>query len=163
MNSMLKNTLMAAGLMAVVLTGVRAADSTPPAATGDRSAAPKLQSCPCGRHGGGRDRLQHLAWALDLTPQQQEQIAALYQAVAPQKQAIMNEPLSQADRRARLHALMTDTQAKVRAVLTPDQQKKFDAMPHPRRGGCRPKPGAAGERPDGPPPAEGHEAPAGAP
>jgi Spy/CpxP family protein refolding chaperone len=149
--------LIAAGLAVAAWPAVRAADSAPPPATENNNIAPPPPGAP---HGGGRNRLQHLTEVLDLTPAQQDQVAAIYQAAGPQRQAIMNEPLSEADRRAQLHALKKDTQAKLRALLTPDQQKKFDAMPHPRRDGWRPK---AGEGPDAPPPGGGPAAPAGAP
>jgi len=149
MNSMLKNVWLAAGLAAAALTGVYAADNPPPAAAGDTGAAPAAQNPPAWRGGGAQHRLQRMTEALDLTPAQQEQFTAIFAAMAQQRQAIMNEPLAEADRRAKLHALMTDTHSKFRALLTPDQQQKFDAMP--MRGGHEGPKG--GEGAGGPPPA----------
>ena len=157
MNPMLRKTLLAAGLAGAFLTAVRAADGPPPAATGDIGTPPPAQNQPMEPHGGRGNRLQELTQTLELTPAQQEQVAAILKSSATQRQELMKQEA--ADRRAKMHALMTDTQAKVRAVLTPDQQKKFDAMPHPGRGHWGPK---GGETNGAPPPAGEHETPPGA-
>ncbi len=152
---MLRTTLLAAGLAGAFLAAVRA-DGTAPAASGDPGAPPPAQNQPMGLHGGRGNRLQELTQTLELTPAQQEQVAAIFKSSATQRQELMKEEA--ADRRAKMHALMTDTQAKVRALLTPDQQKKFDAMPHPGHGHRGPK---GGEATGAPPPAGGHETPPG--
>ncbi len=124
MNSMLKYVLLAAGLAAATWTGVRADDNP----------APPAQNPAMEPHGAMGPRLERLTTVLDLTPAQQQQVSAIFAASAQQRQAIMNEPLSEEDRHTKLRTLRTDTQAKFRGVLTLDQQKKLDALPHPGRG-----------------------------
>ncbi len=150
MNSTLRNVLLVAGLAAATAIGARAADE--PAAASGATGAPAATEHPAMQpHGGMGHRLQRLTTVLELTPAQQEQVSAIFAASAQQRQAIMNEALSEQDRRTKLHTLMTDTQAKFRAALTLEQQKKLDAMPHRGRGRWGRQ---DGHGPGGPPPAE---------
>jgi Spy/CpxP family protein refolding chaperone len=56
------------------------------------------------------------------------------------------QALSQEDRRAKGREIRTAANKDIRALLTPEQQTKFDAMPPPpRRGGG----GGGGGRPPG--------------
>jgi Spy/CpxP family protein refolding chaperone len=56
------------------------------------------------------------------------------------------------DARTKITAMRTEDRAKIRALLTPDQQTKFDAMPQGRGpGGGAPGGGAAPPRPPAPP------------
>jgi hypothetical protein len=48
--------------------------------------------------------------------------------------------------------IMKSTHDQVRAVLTPDQQKTFDAMPPPERNGGRRGPGHGDDAPPPPKP-----------
>jgi len=89
-----------------------------------------------GQHGawqrGPRDpaqRLAHLTKALDLTSDQQAKIKGILEDEQKQAQAIFQEGSgAQEDRRSKMMALRQQTSSQIRGVLTPDQQKKFDAM-----------------------------------
>lgn len=69
--------------------------------------------------------LNHLSSQLTLTDDEKTKVKAILQDQAAQMQKDMD-----AQKAAREKA-MTDTKAKIRAVLTPDQQKQFDALPMP--------------------------------
>ena len=156
MNWTLKNALLTAGLAAAILTGARA-DDGPPAPPPGEAGPPPAGRPAMGRQGGMERRMQHLTEALGLTAEQQQQIAAVFAASGQQRQAIMAAALAEEDRRTKLRALMADAQARFRALLTPDQQKKLDAMPHEGRGRWGPK-GSVGEgapAPAAPAPAPG--------
>ncbi len=73
-----------------------------------------------GMHGGML--LEHLTKNLDLTPQQQQQVAPIIEQARPQMQAIHKEAMEKAK------TVMENAASQVRAVLTPQQQAKFDAM-----------------------------------
>ncbi len=89
--------------------------------------------------------LQHLKESLSLSDDQFKQLGEIMQDMRTQGQALRQDTsLSDDDRRAKLQALMKDVHDKIRAILTADQQKIFDAMP--------PMPGP-GRRPPPPPPA----------
>jgi Spy/CpxP family protein refolding chaperone len=95
------------------------------------------------------ERLKHLSEVLNLTDDQKAKVAAILKDDQEKGQAIRNDSsLSREDRRAKMMDLMKDSQTRIRALLTPEQQQKFDAMPRPERG-PRDR-GASG----GPPPGE---------
>lgn len=108
------------------------------------------------------EQVQHLKQALDLTQEQSDQALAIYKDEATQRQALMrDDSLSRDEKRPKMRELTNSTQAKIRALLTPEQQKKFDAMPRPGRGGRNggpgagnPPPPAAGDVPPPPPPTD---------
>jgi hypothetical protein len=106
------------------------------------------------------EEFNHLKQALDLSALQWDQILAVIKGNAPQRQAVMeDESLSRHDKRARMEALREVTRSQIRALLTPEQQKKFDAMPH----GHGPKFGGhGGENPPPQPPPAGAQPPASA-
>lgn len=94
-------------------------------------------------------RLEHLQHALKLTPDQATQVKALLEAERSQADALhANTALAPVDRRSQMMTNRQDTTAKIRALLTPDQVTKFDAMETRMR-----------EHRQGPPP----DAPGGAP
>jgi Spy/CpxP family protein refolding chaperone len=106
------------------------------------------------------EQLQRLSETLSLTQEQKDQITAIIKGNAPQRQAIMNDAsLTPEDRRAKMRELMKGTPPKIRALLTTEQQQKFDAMPRPefgrgpRHGGPHnpPPPGGNPPPPDAPP------------
>lgn len=95
-------------------------------------------------------RMQMLDEKLHLTDAQKAQITALWSAAEQQGKALRAaDSLSKEDRRAKMGEIMKSTHDQVRAVLTPDQQKIFDAMPPPERGHRGPPKGG-----DAPPPAK---------
>ncbi|MDD2763255.1 MAG: Spy/CpxP family protein refolding chaperone [Opitutaceae bacterium] len=149
MKSMFRTALLAAGLAVAALPSVRAADSPAAPAAGDQTPAPRWQ------HGPG-ERLQRLGEVLNLTPEQKDQVAAIFKADGPQGRAIMNDTsLSRAERRARMREFRKDMRAKIRAVLTPEQQQKFDAMPRRGHGPQGRRPADEPSTPGGNPPAGG--------
>jgi Spy/CpxP family protein refolding chaperone len=82
--------------------------------------------------------LGELTEKLSLTPDQEKQVGAAIDSGASQaKQVRADETLSKDDRRARMVSIMKATRDQIRAALTPDQQKLFDALPAP---GARPRP-----------------------
>ena len=90
-----------------------------------------------GKKGGGRGqmtpeaRIQRIEEAVgSLSADQKSKITAIYGKLQSDMQAIPQE-----ERREKGMALMQAAQKDVRAVLTAEQQKKFDEMPAPGRGG----------------------------
>ena len=87
-----------------------------------------------------RRRLLYLATRLDLTEEQQQRILPLLQDEAVQMKALRDDTsLDRKARWAKMKPIRTATIDKVRAVLTPDQQQKFDEMRkqlRERRGKC---------------------------
>ena len=71
---------------------------------------------------------------LDLTADQTAQMHTILVNGRAKMQALRaNTSLAEQDRRAQFHALHQEQQAKIRAVLTPGQQAKFDQMQTRRR------------------------------
>ncbi len=73
-------------------------------------------------HGGGKMALEHLTKDLDLTPQQQAQVAPIIEQAKPQMIAIHQEAMQKA------RAVMENAGAQIRPLLNPEQQQKFDAL-----------------------------------
>ena len=86
--------------------------------------------------------VEHLRQAIDLTDEQEVAVLRILHAAHDQNRALMDQVHPQA------RAVLEKARADIRALLSPTQQKKFDAMPPPpmRRG---PPPGRPGR---GPPP-----------
>jgi Spy/CpxP family protein refolding chaperone len=106
-------------------------------------------------------QLEMLTKHLNLTDAQQAQIKQIFaDSDAKMKAAHDNAGAGdKKDMREQMKAAMEDRQSKVRAVLTPDQQKKYDEMvakmkermgEHHDHGG----PGGGGDNPPPPPPAQ---------
>jgi protein CpxP len=79
-----------------------------------------------GRHGQGF-ALAHLTKALNLTPDQQSKVQPLIDQARPRIIAIHKDAME------KTHAIMDKTMSQIRPVLTPDQQKKFDALQKARQ------------------------------
>jgi len=77
--------------------------------------------CPGGWHGHGF-AMEHLTKGLDLTPDQQSKVQPLIDQAKPQIIAIHKDAME------KTHAIMDKTMTQIRPILTPDQQKKFDAF-----------------------------------
>jgi Spy/CpxP family protein refolding chaperone len=94
--------------------------------------------------GPGHQPPQPISQVLGLSPDQQKQLDAIFNDTHPKFEALDSQYRQQRD------ALRMQTRARIRAILTPDQQVKFDAMTKdqdahargrgPNRGG--PPPGA---------------------
>lgn len=79
------------------------------------------------------ERLQHLAQELELTDPQKTRITELMQNQRARFEAIRNnEQLSRRKKLKQLRDLRETARLEIRAQLTPEQQKKFDAMPRER-------------------------------
>ena len=133
-----------AGLMASAALAQQQDAPPPPPADGQQQGPP-----PGGR--GGFDperRVEMMQRRLGLTADQTTQVRAIFADGRAKMEALRsNTSLAPADRRAQGEALRQDQDAKIHAVLTPDQKTKFDEMEarmreHRRGGGDG----------DGPPP-----------
>ena len=85
---------------------------------------------PSGRHGGWHGQgmaLGHLTKSLNLTAEQQAKVQPLIDQARPQIIAIHKDAMQ------KTHAIMDQTMSQIRPILTPDQQKKFDAMQKARQ------------------------------
>jgi Spy/CpxP family protein refolding chaperone len=163
MKALFRVILVAAGFSVAALPAARAADEVPPAAPGGpNSAAQPDRPKRRGRHMDPAQRLQRLTEALSLTEGQQAKIKSIFQEEAGKRQAIMDDSsLSRDDQHAKRQELMKDIQTRVRAILTPEQQTKFDAMPRPGRGPRGEGPGGEPPPPPPPPPPADSNPPAG--
>ena len=96
---------------------------------------------PAGEHGRpdpakrAAHRLQMLDEKLHLNDSQKQQITAIWAASEQKGKALRADTaLAKEDRKSQMMEIMKGAHDQVRAVLTPDQQKTFDAMPPPERG-----------------------------
>jgi Spy/CpxP family protein refolding chaperone len=152
---------LAAGTLLALSPALRADDSTntPPA-------APPAGGPPPGdRHGPGMrgPNFDRLAEQLNLTDDQKPKVKAILGDQMEQMRDLWQDPsLSREDRMAKMKAIREATDAKLKAVLTVDQFKKFQDM-RPMMGG--PRHGPPGGPPPGSPPPDGGgtNAPAGPP
>ncbi|HJX98133.1 MAG TPA: hypothetical protein VJ281_04595 [Chthoniobacterales bacterium] len=81
-----------------------------------------------GWHGhGGAFAMEHLTKSLNLTPDQQAKVQPLIDQAKPQIIAIHKDAME------KTHAIMDKTMSQIRPILTPDQQKKFDALQKARQ------------------------------
>jgi len=146
-SSFLSLSLLSAGL-ALSLSAGRADEPAnppaPPAAPGNPPATPGEGSEPTPppppqRHMHMRPGyvLGDLTQKLNLTPDQQKAVGAIIKDGQGQMQALRSdESLSKDMKRAKIREVVISTREQIRAALTPDQQKVFDAMPPP---GARPR------------------------
>lgn len=129
-------TLLAIGVMASMPT-LRAQDDKAPPAEGQKG----------GRRGGGRgpsveQQVTRMDEALTLTADQKTKITAILTKAQEDIQA-----LPQDQRREKGMEIRQTAMKDVRALLTPEQQTKFDAMPQQGPGGRRGG-GGAGKKKD---------------
>lgn len=100
-------------------------------------APPAAPAAPAGAHQRPPrgDRLKQLAEKLSLTEAQKTQIKPILEKAAQEGMALRDdESLSKEGRRDKMMAIRKTSHDQIRALLTPDQQKTFDAMPPPERG-----------------------------
>lgn len=135
MKTSLRHILVALALGAAALPVVSIAQEAPPA----EKRGP-------GGPGGGRGRMtpeqqvERLNEALTLTDEQKTKITAMYKEQAAAMAAIPQE-----ERREKMMDMMKASREKIRALLTPEQMKKFDDMP-PMGGGGGGRGGKGGEK-----------------
>jgi len=103
-----------------------------PAMAQDPSAPPPPGQGGPGRGGPGGMRghqVEFLTKQLNLTPDQVTQVKALDADTWKQAKALQDETSTAgADKRAKMMDIHKAAQDKIRALLTPDQQTKFDAL-----------------------------------
>jgi len=168
MKTILRLAMLATGLALAASPALRAAveaqPQPPPPAPGAPApdAAQPNQPGWRGRRMDPGQRLQHLTEALGLSEDQQAKIKAIFKEEVEKRRAIMDDTsLSREDLRAKMMDLGQEMQARLRALLTPEQQQKFDAMPRPGRWMRGEGPGHGGPPPPAPPPpANGNPPPA---
>ena len=147
-----KLTLILASLLLLAAPLLRAADdpATPPPANADQ---PKRERR--GPGGGPGAMMERIAKELNLTADQQ----AKWKEIAEQEKAALkpimdDQSLSREDKRAKMMDLNKGFADQRRAVLDPDQQKKFDeAIAKMRERGPRGPRKEGGDTPPPPPPA----------
>ena len=126
----------------IVLTLLVFVTATPLLRADDTPSEPPARERGPGGPGGPKERLLKMAEHLGLTAEQKEKVGAILKEQMEQGRAIReDESLTQEQRREKMQAFGKATREKIRAVLTPEQQVKFDAMPRRGPGGPR------GERP----------------
>jgi Spy/CpxP family protein refolding chaperone len=82
-----------------------------------------------GRHMDPQRQLKHMTRELGLNHDQQQQVGQILQDRDAQMEALrQNTALPPQQRRQQAMAAMRDSDAKIRGVLNPGQQQKFDAM-----------------------------------
>jgi len=142
--------LCGAGL--VVSAAVAQQDSAPPPPPDGQQQGPPMAMH--GRRGMDPERrAEMMQRRLGLNADQTAQVKAIMTDGQAKMEALRaNTSLAPEDRRAQGMAMHEDMQAKIRAVLTPDQEKEFDAM-QARMRGRRGRMGGDGPPPP-PPPAE---------
>lgn len=89
---------------------------------------PRQPAAMLGMRGGGMPRMFE---ELDLTPDQRQRIEGILQQSRPLTDSVLQSSLP------RLRAIRDSVRLQIRAVLTPEQQERFDAM-EPRWGDRRP-------------------------
>jgi protein CpxP len=115
--------LVAVGLMLAPAVWAQDAQQAP--------AGPPPGPPPMHEHGrmNAEHQLRHLTRELNLNSDQQAQFSTILGQRDSQMQAIRaNAALPPREMHKQMHAIMADSDAKMRAALNPDQQQKFDAM-----------------------------------
>ena len=133
--------LMLSGLLAVA-TGAFAqqvTDQDAPPPQGDQNGPPPMQgSGEQGEHtghggrGGRMDpdkQVKMLSEKLSLTQDQQTKVKSILSGQQGQMQSLMqDQSMSREDKRAKFEQMRSDSDSQIRAVLTGDQQQKYDAL-----------------------------------
>jgi len=74
-------------------------------------------------------KIEQISQALQLTPQQKQQIAPILKAEIPQLQAIKsNTSMGKLQKLEQLKQISSATDAKIMPILNPEQQQKFQAI-----------------------------------
>jgi Spy/CpxP family protein refolding chaperone len=134
-------SLLFAGLALAAGAWTVRADDTP--ATPPANPPPANPANPDGGHGGPRHGGKHggmyslgeLTKKLSLTADQQTKVGAILKDAREQGKAVKDDTsLSKDDRRNKMRDIAKTAHDQIRALLTADQQKTFDAMPPPGHG-----------------------------
>jgi periplasmic protein CpxP/Spy len=129
--TMFRNSIVRVAVLAIGT----AALSALPAMAQDTSAPPPPPQDQAGpRHGGGPGgmrghQLEFLTKKLSLTPDQVTQVKAIDEDSWKQARALHEDTsIAEADKRTKMMEIHKGSQDKIRALLTADQQTKFDAL-----------------------------------
>jgi periplasmic protein CpxP/Spy len=149
---MLKHSLLALMLAGVVYT------AAPFAVAQDSGTAPQ-QSAPEGappEHGRGHMdpamRTKRLTKELNLTSDQQTKVLDILKSAQSKMQDLRSDSsVPQEDRRSKMMEIHKASDDQIRAILEPDQQKKFDAMQSKQRQWQGRHQGGQGSAPDSTP------------
>lgn len=99
---------------------------------GDAHGGPRAEGQ---KHGGPAEHLQKMKEELGLTADQEADIKQVFEESRPQMQELHeNSSLSPEQKREQMRQIMEANRAKIRALLTPEQQAKFDQMKPKREG-----------------------------
>jgi len=110
-----------AGLSMLTMSAVAQNDNT------DQQSAPAEHRG--GRHFDPAKRTEMLTKQLKLTSDQQAKVLDLFKSEQSQMESLHSDSsLSQDDRHSKMMEIHKTTNDQVRALLDPEQQKKFDAM-----------------------------------
>jgi periplasmic protein CpxP/Spy len=128
-------------LLALTLAGlVSVATVSAVAQSGSDQPAPPAQSAPMGDEGHGHrhfdpeKRTEMMTKQLKLTSDQQPKVLDILKSEQSQMESLRSDTsTSQDDRRSKMMDIRKTSNGQIRALLTADQQKKFDAM-EARRG-----------------------------
>jgi protein CpxP len=157
MKSVIRIVLMTAGLAVATMPGVRAADEA--GSTGDAKAPVAAGPGRAERRAerlGGREQLgQFLAERLGLSTEQTEKVRTIREQQMDDLRAVRDDAaLAPDQKREKVQAVNQQANQKIRALLTPEQQPKFDQLVSEmqERGrdfaGGRGPGGPGGERPE---------------
>lgn len=151
--------LLCAGGLMMSTAVAQQQDAPPPSPDGT------MQGPPQGGHergGNPERRLEMLQKHLNLTDDQTAQMKAIFEGQRAKMEAVhSNTALAPQDRHAQMMAIREDGEAKIHAILTPEQKTKFDVMQarmrereqEHRRGGAQGAPPQDGSAPAPAPPA----------
>jgi periplasmic protein CpxP/Spy len=121
---MLKHCLLALTLVALTY-------AVTPLAVGQDNGNAQEQSAPehARRHFDPAKRAEMLGKQLNLNSDQQGKVLDIFKSEQSQMESLRSDTsLSQEDRRSKMMDIHKTSNDQVRALLTPDQQKKFDEM-----------------------------------
>ena len=141
-SSIVRGVVLALGVSALGVMPALAQDTPPP---------PQGQGGP--PHGGGMgmrgNNVEFLTKKLNLTPDQVTQVKAIDADTMKQAEAVRADTsIAGPDKRTKMMDIRKASQDKIRGLLTPDQQTKFDAL----QAEMREHRGNRGGGPGGPPP-----------
>ncbi len=124
----------ALGVLLLFALGAVAQEQAPPSSQEQQPRGPMMQT--------PQERLDNLAKELNLTDEQKGKIRPILEEEHKQMQALRDDTsLSREDRRTKMMAIRDKSNTDIKAVLNPDQQKKYEEMMEKmrgRRGGPRP-------------------------
>ena len=102
------------------------------------------------------EMLDRMAEHLGLTVDQKKQVQTIQDSAEAQREAVFKDAaLTREQRREKLGAIQQDTQAKVDAVLTPEQREKMATMRAKMKDRMEERRERRGPGPDGPRPPKG--------